>query len=384
MKKLKVLSLVAVLALVVALPAAAAEFVAPSGKNGNITFAQGETHRNLYTAGGNVTVNSNITGDLFAAGGMVTVNGTVEQDLVVGGGNVNVNGSVGGDLRVGGGNVNINSPVAGDLLVGGGNVSLSDKTTVGGDLTIGSGNVTIDGPVKGNVKIGGGMIFINSAVTGSVEVMSNDKLVFGPKSVVKGKIVYKGPVEAEVQQGAQVSVIDYTHVGKRGFAKEIAALATVGYLIKLIAMFLAAWLLIYLWPAKTQGVVSETHHNFLKNLGWGVVTLVAIPAVSAILMITGIGFLIGLVLIALYVLMMLFTGILTPTYIGALVWSWYKKHGPVATWQTALLGVVITMILGWIPFVGGLICFVFFLAVLGTISTHLYHKRAEEKSAHLA
>src|SRR3989344_3003471 len=134
----KILALLTLLGLVVIIPVAyAAEFMA-AGKDGNISIGSSETHRNLYIAGGNVSVNSPISGDLFAAGGGVNITGNVEQDLFAAGGNINVAGNVGGDARVAGGSIVLNNPVGGDLLVAGGNVSLSERAIIGGDLVVGT------------------------------------------------------------------------------------------------------------------------------------------------------------------------------------------------------------------------------------------------------
>src|SRR6185369_10600939 len=102
MNKLKILGAVSLLGLMVASTVYAAEFIAPEkGGNGNISVPTSAVHKNLYVAGGSVTIDSNVAGDLFVGGGMVTVNGSVEKDLFVGGGNISLNGQVGDDLRVG-------------------------------------------------------------------------------------------------------------------------------------------------------------------------------------------------------------------------------------------------------------------------------------------
>lgn len=370
MKKAAILSLAM---LMFAFTAAAAEFVGPDRKvgNGNVTFSAGEQHKNLYAAGGNVTVNSDTAGDLFVAGGMITVNGSVEKDLAVGGGNVNLNGEVGDDLRAGGGNVTVNSPVGGDLLIGGGNVNITEKSSVGGDLSIGGGNVAIDSPVNGNVKIGGGSVLINSKITGTVTVMADQDLTFGPKSEVTGKIVYKGPKEAVVKEGAIVSAIEFTKVAPKNVGGKVAALLTIATLIKLLAMFIAALVVNKLFKGTFQTLAEHIYSKPWHNLGIGALVMFATPIAAIILMITVLGFYLGLLLMACYFLILLTASLLLPYFVGSAAVAMYNKTSTLRLgWQELILGLLLVTIVGWIPFIGWLAVCVVFLMCVGEMTHH--------------
>jgi hypothetical protein len=128
-----------VIGLLVFATAGAADIIAPNKDNPNVSIPATETHRNVYTAGSNVTVSGNIAGDLVAAGGMTTIEGSVEQDAMLAGGTLNINGSINGDARLAGGNITVGSPVGGDLVVAGGNVTVTGRSSVGGDLVAGAG-----------------------------------------------------------------------------------------------------------------------------------------------------------------------------------------------------------------------------------------------------
>lgn len=93
----------------VSLPVLAAEVAWPSQGSPNVVVGSQESHRNLYTAGANVTVNGDVTGDLTAAGGMVSITGTVQQEVLLAGGTLDVSGQVGGNARLAGGNITAGS-----------------------------------------------------------------------------------------------------------------------------------------------------------------------------------------------------------------------------------------------------------------------------------
>ena len=83
--------------------ALAADVVTATKQDPNVLIGAAETHKNLYTAGGTITINGDTSGDLTAAGGFVTVDGNVEKDLLLAGGTLEVSGTVGDSARIAGG-----------------------------------------------------------------------------------------------------------------------------------------------------------------------------------------------------------------------------------------------------------------------------------------
>ncbi|MEJ0021117.1 MAG: hypothetical protein WDN47_00870 [Candidatus Doudnabacteria bacterium] len=373
MKKIAILSL-ALLAF--AFTASAAEFIQPPSKmQGSVSTMEQDVHKNLYIAGANVTVNSKTLDDLAAAGGMVTINGDVEKDLLLAGGNLTVNGAVGDNARIAGGNISISGPVLGDLVVAGGNITVAEKATVGGDLVVGGGNITVDSDIKGNVKIGGGAVMINSTITGNVDVMANKSLTFGPNSVVMGRIVYKGPSEAIIQDGAKVSTIDFTMIASRNVAGKIAALITIATLIKLLALFIAAWVLNRIFKGTFQTLSEHIYAKPWHSMGIGALVLFGVPLLAVILMITVLGLYLGLFLLVSYCLILLTSALLMPYFVGASVVAMYNKTSNLKLgWQELVYGLLIVTLVGWIPFIGWLAVLLVYLMTIGEVALHSLQK----------
>src|SRR6185503_9390810 len=328
----------------VALSAQAAEFIAPgkNDSNGLVTIAKNETHRNLYIAGGTVTVNGTTQGDLYAAGGTVTIEGDVEDDVVIGGGNVTINGRVGGDIRMGGGNIIINNQVDGDVLVGGGTVRVSDKASIGGDLIAGAGTLDLAGPVSGSAKIAGGVITIASRIGGGVWIRANEQLVFESGAQV-GDVSLKGPKEAVVKDGAKVGKIDFEQVmhrdsGRRGFA----GIFTLGFVLQLLTFIAAGLVLIWLFPkrvsALAHGIVARPGISLLT----GFLTMIAGPILAGLLLITGIGWMLALMVFLVYILVMIMAAVIAPIFVGSwVVQKLTKKPEMKVDWQAVVIGVII-------------------------------------------
>lgn len=351
----------------VALPVSAAEFAAPEkNSDGNINIPSNQSRKNLYAVGANITVTGPILGDLTAAGAMVTLDGEVEKDLMAGGGNLFINGSIGDDARIAGGNINISAPIAGDLLVAGGSIIITEKAAIGGDLILGGGNVTINAPVKGDVKIGGGRVMINSKIEGNINAEITENLTFGPNAEVVGKVFYKSPKTATVDSGARLGGIEYTE--KQKSRANFKAFLTFAFVIKTIALGLAAWLLLKFRNKRVLALSESIAQKPWESLGVGLLVLIAWPIITILLLVTGVGYYLAIILAVVYVLILLITTLLAILFLGHLALKYLNKPGEVSPiWQTVVIGTVLWQLLKFIPVVGWIACAVIYLVVLGAM-----------------
>lgn len=128
---------------------------------GNVRV-NGVVTNNVKVGGGQVRVSGEIGGNLVAAGGDISLenDASVGSYLVVTGGNVTTLGTVEGNTYLYAGNVSVNSQIGGNLETKAGVVRIGPKTTVEGDVSITSdekptvdeaatvgGEITIEEPV---------------------------------------------------------------------------------------------------------------------------------------------------------------------------------------------------------------------------------------------
>ena len=244
---------------------------------------------------------------------------------------------------------------------------------MGGDLVIGGGNIILDAPVKGGIIAGAGNITINSKVEGDVRIYSSGGrgknqgiVVFGPKAEVMGKITHKGPKEALVKDGARVSPINFTlHTG-RNAGRALAGFLTVAFLIKLIAWFLAGWVLLKYRKNGLAKVAQSLKEKPWENLALGLGGLVVTPILAVLLLVTFVGYYIAAILALWYVLLLMFSALVGAVVLGAWLMKLItKSESFVFNWQSLLLGVVVLSVLKFIPILGWLVCFAVFLMALG-------------------
>lgn len=348
--------------------ASAAEFIMPSEGQQDVTVALGETHKNLYIVGNNVRVSGPTMGDLYAAGGKVFIEATVEQDLFIGAGDVTLNFGVGGDVKIGGGNVHINGPIGGDLIVAGGTVTISNTSVIAGDLIMAGGTLELNAPVVGTTRIVGEKVVINSKLEKEVKIEAQE-LRFGPSAVVFAKVNYKGQSEAVKDTGAQVENLQFEKIEKRdGVSKHFAGIATLGFVLKLLASFIVIFLLSKLFPKTTSDLVATMVAKPWVNLGIGFLALVVTPIASIFLLFLFVGYMIAFVAFLAYIVLLVMAMFGAALFAGSLLIKLLtKKPDYPLDWQAIAIGVVALAILKFIPVLGWLACLGLFLIAFGAM-----------------
>lgn len=312
-------SLMAIFAILLPMTASAATFMSDA----NVLVTE-PVMDNLYIASANPIVSADVIGDLFVTGGNVSVSGHVMGDLGAAGGSVTLTGPVDGDVRVFGGSIYIDSVVSGEIISFGGQVVYGPHARVGKDLVAGSDELKID-----------------PAVT-----------VGGKKSIFQGD---PERIERMVQEVKTYPLL----TGAFWLALLFAIL---GYLVVAIALMGAM-----------PNIVKKYVQNSLKDngafwvhLGIGLLALIAFPVAAMILFITGIGAMLGLLLLLLWAIYVLVALVFSGFLLGGVAKHVFTNSKSALDWTWALGGVVILPILSSIPWIGWVIGLVFFLWALGT------------------
>jgi len=316
----------------------------------------------IYAANQDIKVWSTIDGDLVAAGQRISVDGEITGDAILAAQYIEIRGSVGDDVRASGQQVQVFGPVAGHIVAAAQSITIDGD--VGGWAWLAGSNVTVRGKVEGDLKVFAQTVEINSEVTGSVEA-TGGALRLGPSADVRGEVRWRSDNEAEINPDAQIDgelieepLPDYMDEAESG-SKVISDLG------RIIAV--AALLLLFPRPLKTSAERIAARPGISLVLGF--VVLVSLPLLALILLISGIGASLGLVLLGTY-LAMLFAGLLIGLFSVSDLALRRIVRGP-AMWQ-ALAAIVATVIvlrlLSYIPYVGGLAFFAIWLLGVGSIS----------------
>jgi len=346
-----------------------------------------------FKAAEDLVFSGKVKGDLFLAGGMVTFDGETTGDLFVAGGKVTIKGKIGQNLRLAGGQITINSTIGQNLLVAGGTVELGENTTVIGSL------IALGGSLENQAKInlGGnlftGRLYQNGQFGKNVNLMA-DQFLLGPKAKIAGNLIYKAPNELSVEEQKQiVGKAEFTMIEKpptqtgqtfnqfgsqgKNFFKFFKGVILAFRIVSLISSFVLGIIAIRLLPNFTNKVLSSIEENPLKDLLWGIIYWLALPFFFILVTVS----LVGIPLIPLLVMLMgiihLLAKIFGPMALGHLV---FLQLGNQERRGWALLvGLAITFVIGFVPFLGGLFLMILNGVATGTIVNNFYQKMTKSQ-----
>lgn len=347
---------------------------------------------NMYLAGTDVTIAAPLPADVLAAGGTLTIAAPVSGDALLAGGTVTVERPVEGDVRAVGAHVVVTAPVSGDLSVAGGTVIASSNAS---DLRVIGGTVHISGS-GGPAVIYGANVRLSGSFAGDVQVVATDHLVLEEGTTIAGALRYDAPQQAAIPATASVAG-GVTYTGASSYlptveqAKTFAiAGASVFFVVRILAVLIAAALLAGLFPVLTQAVVDRTlsrspgRFALLALLGFAVVF--AAPVFIFILLVSFVGMAVAFLLLAAYLLLLMLGYLYAGILAGAALGRGLLKRDRM-TWKLALLGMLVLYLIGVVPVLGGLVTFVLFLAATGALVAIAYRfafGRVSDESAIIA
>lgn len=316
----------------------------------------------FYTAAEIINISGRVEEDLLAAGGEVTVNGEVGADVFILGGNVDVHGVIGDDLRVIGGNVTIAEPVLGDVFVVGGTVRVLDTASITGDLTLVGSYAEVNGVVEGRVLGWVETLRIDSSVSGDVEVTTN-ALTLGDKAVIGGNLQYVSQDQLVRSQSATVSgeIVRNDPVVSESTASPVSVVLPLLVLLFSVAL----WYLIS--RRMLQRVTNRALLPGVRPVLIGGLTLVLAPFAISILLLSMLGFIAGVAILAVYVLFFALAITALPAVVGQFFFLMTQKNPAPLSLLTLLLGTVVVAVLMFIPIIGPIVLVGFLILTFGAL-----------------
>jgi len=383
MSKFKIFALVAIVALVIAVPLVAVN----AGKKAqeNVYIGPGEIiNHNLYKAGGSVVIEGEINGDVFVVGSMITIRGPVAGSIFAAGSNVSVSGKIGGSVKMAGSSVTLNSLVAKNAHLLGSSVVIDKDASVGWDLFAGGASIGVSGVVGRHADLSGEAITINNQIGGDVSVYLDREghAELMPNAKIFGNLVQKSNSEDQLTLRGDAQVLGETTfeeagsvVGPeakiKGKIKVLApAIASVVMLLKiamLIGLIIVGVIMVAVLPKPVRRVSQKMLKKPWPSLGWGLVMLIVVPVVAVILMITIIGLPLGILTLLVYVMALYLAKVFVSVVIGAVVLRLFSKKKEPNLYWSVIIGAIIFALLMMIPIIGQVICFVATIWALGAM-----------------
>jgi cytoskeletal protein CcmA (bactofilin family) len=337
-----------------------------------VSVAANETVDDTLLATGNIVrVEGVVNGDLLAFGATVEVRGTVKGDLIsFASKRTVVSGTVEGRIYNLSNSLDLDGELGHSIYALVQSLHVDNRGHVGGDILVGAGDVTLEGQVNRSVTMYAG----NADVSGSIArelTMAGDSLTLTNTARVGGNL------SAHVHQLANVHIADGATIGgKRDIQVRVRKSRFTRpsfyffQAVWLAAAMLVGWLGLVLFPgffrASTQAVGSGW-----RSLGLGFAVLAAVPVAIVVTAITLVGLPASLMLLAVYLAAIYLAKLWVGAFLGRIL---LKPAGAAkGDWLLGLLlGLLILALVGFIPFLGGLVHFGVVCLGLGAFAWQLY------------
>jgi cytoskeletal protein CcmA (bactofilin family) len=283
-------------------------------------------------------------------------------------------GGEGGNFRSGA-NVKVaaDETIAGGLVAAGANVEILGK--VQGDLKAFGANIVIPGEVQGEVKAFGANVTLSGTFDGDVEVGAA-RVTVARTAVIKGNLIH-ATADLNLQQGSRIMgeviqkqvMVKKERVekwGRRGMLT-IIPIGIFFWLVSIAALIIVGLIINYLFPKKTNAVITAISQSFWKNLWFGLIFLVVVPVAIIIAFVTVVGIPAGVIAGLLYGIAIYISFIYIGVWIGRKVLGYIKKSMATAFFWPLVVGTIIIALINLIPIVGWLFRLCILLLSLGAM-----------------
>ncbi len=336
-----------------------------------VTVPASETVDDTLAAAGNtVRVEGVINGDLLVFAETLEVRGTVKGDLLSFAKRTVVSGSVEGHIYTLSQSLDLDGQLGHSIYGWVQSFRVDNRGHVGDGIVVGAGDFILEGEVKRSVTIFTGKADVSGSI-GRELTMAGGGLTLTNTARVGGNL------SARVHQLKEVHIADgATIAGKRDIQVQVreSRFARPRFYFHQAVWFAAAllvgWLGLVLFPGFFRATTQAVGSGWL-SLGLGVGVLAGVPVAMVVVALTLIGIPISLMVFAVYLTAIYLAKVWVGAFLGRIL---LKPSGATkGDWLLGLLvGLLILTIVGFIPYLGGLVRLGVVCLGLGAFAGQLY------------
>lgn len=293
-----------------------------------------------FSAGNSIDMTSEVDGMNFVAGNTLALSST--QDHLFAAGNL----------------IDLENVKTKDAFLAASTIKI--KSSEIRDLYAAAETIRLESDVR-NAYLGGTKVTINSKIDGDARI-SAEEIVLGDNAQITGTLKYPETCKVDISKSALVNNKEAYEVEKVDEGNELVDNIK-AKIYACLSMILIALILLALNSklfAKIEKLDKKAGSVF-KNMGIGLLVLVATPILALIAMITIVGFPLAIVSLICYGLLIYLSVIPTAYYFGKML----LKKQITNNYLLLALSIAVIYILRMIPVIGGLVTFISLITGLG-------------------
>lgn len=198
------------------------------------------------------------------------------------------------------------------------------------EVVVFHGRATIGGVALGDVLVLDGPIVVNGQVSGSVIAVNGD-VTLGPGAQVRGDVMAGGTVTADPEAQVFGDVSDGVSFTLRGPLEALGRFLV--WLALSVSTLLILAALVLLAPRGADAVHAAATTAPWPSAGWGLASLVGLPVLAVLLVVSVLGMPLGLTLLLALAFVLFVGSALSAWVVGRLLWT-----PPRSRWLALLFG----------------------------------------------
>lgn len=323
----------------------------------------------LYLSGNDVTMDKLVNGNVYIAGNNVTITGQIAGNLMVAANTVNLEETyIQYSAFIVAKDVNFNA-VASDLYTACQNLTIDNKAGVYRDLNATASSIKLTGIVGRNANINCSSLLLTDG-TNTAQIYGNLK--------------YYSSQKIEIPEGSVQGTYDFKETTK----KEESSSKVSDYVFSLLAFILTVliiWVILKLsapkfYDASLELASKKSGKISLIGLGW----LVLLPIVSVLLLCTGFGICISLLLFAIYLLSFFISIPVATISVGNIINNKWNKKTTSMEFVCILISSLLFWVINQIPYVSAVVLLASMLVIPGFIFSKTFLRNVTNKKTEKA
>lgn len=272
-----------------------------------------------------------------------------------------------------------------------------DGTTVNGSIFAAAQNIKFNGnaydayilaqdvdflyssSIGRNARIAADTIYLEGEIYSSAYI-AGDKITIGDEAVINGNLAYTSRNEATIPSTASIGNVSFTreveNEATEEFDKMSIYMEAVSFVLK--TAIISAFLLVFCNKFTKMHKEENAVKNIAKSIGNGAVSIIIIPCLIVMLMITIVGAGLGAVLLGIFIILLYFSMAIASLSIPASIFK-DKVESKLGLWILSLVTAVIIWGLGKIPTIGWIISLIAVLIGVGVTIRSIFYKNKKHK-----
>ena len=330
-----------------------------------------EEATNIYAAGARINIDGKVKQNIWAAGALININTETKGNLHVAGSQLNIKGKVNGKARLAGANIKIYAEIGDELRAAAASINVSEEAILPPESVLAAAMIEFNGIAGDNLKLYAHEVVFSGQASGSVTVEGHD-IQLNDTAQIDGDLIIRSSKDAVISPNARIiGEVTKTDLEDAEFYKDRDNTNGRGgfFLVLSMSIFLLGLILVFFLQDFVEHEIKILRTQPATSLLWGIAVLFGIPLFFIISMITIIGIPIGIATLLLIPFLLILS--FTTAILGVSDWLFNRKNATKKMGQRVLLllaGMFLFVILGFVPFLGGLLIFLAMLFGLGASS----------------